>query len=145
MAGDTKRHFVVLAYLKRSGDQGEDETTLGKEEPMQNLEDLDFVTWTNLEFRRNLPSEIKNLGGKRLEQLSTEDLRQLITRGISLETILPRALQEIADNTLVQGDLYPGDLFEAMKTIPNSVWDKHLNWRMTWFRLLAQNSDTDGI
>ncbi|MGI5372826.1 contact-dependent growth inhibition system immunity protein [Streptomyces sp. CA-251387] len=59
---------------------------------------------------------------KPISALSPEDLRLLIGRNIGLPYLLPRAVDLLRADPLVEGDLYEGDLLSAALTRDRAAW-----------------------
>ncbi|RDC65700.1 hypothetical protein AHMF7616_04330 [Adhaeribacter pallidiroseus] len=57
-----------------------------------------------------------------MNQLSIEDLRILINQGIGLKYLLPLAIDKLKINILAEGDLFEGDLLEAIRKIKAEFW-----------------------
>jgi contact-dependent growth inhibition (CDI) system CdiI-like immunity protein len=72
-----------------------------------------------------LISTVHELRRKPIGELTPEDLRVLIGQGEGLEVLVPRALSQLADDPLVEGDLYPGDLLAAVLRVPRGYWSTH--------------------
>jgi hypothetical protein len=51
---------------------------------------------------------------KPIDELAVEDLRLMIQQQIGLQYLVPIALQNLRENPLAEGDLYPGDLLVAV-------------------------------
>jgi hypothetical protein len=59
-------------------------------------------------------------------ELGREGLRLLISQRIGLAVLVPLALDQVERNPLAEGDLYPGDLLDAvMRRVPESYWQIH--------------------
>lgn len=78
-----------------------------------------------------------------LEQLLAEDLREMISRGHLLSQLVPEALRRLMLDPLTHGGLYPGDLCEALKTIPHSYWAQHAEQESIWLRIICQYPEKD--
>lgn len=78
-----------------------------------------------------------------LEQLLAEDLREMIAKGQLLSQLVPEALRRLTLDPLTHGGLYPGDLCEALKTIPASYWAQHAEQEHLWLRILCQYPEKD--
>lgn len=74
-----------------------------------------------------------------IAQLSSEDLRQLISQGVALDLLVPRALSILEQTPLIRADLFAGDLLEAVKTVPFEFWDQRPDERLAWNRLRSQH------
>jgi hypothetical protein len=63
-----------------------------------------------------------------LGALSAGDLGALIGQRMSLDLVVPRALDMLAKSPLVAGEDYPGDLLGAVLRIDGSFWLTHPRW-----------------
>lgn len=63
-----------------------------------------------------------------LGALSAGDLGALIGQRMSLDLIVPRALDLLAKQPLVAGDDYPGDLLGTVLRLDGSFWLAHPRW-----------------
>ncbi len=63
-----------------------------------------------------------------LGALTAGDLGALIGQRMSLDLIVPRALDMLAKSPLVAGDDYPGDLLGAVLRIDGEFWLTHPRW-----------------
>ncbi|MFE2999690.1 contact-dependent growth inhibition system immunity protein [Nocardia sp. NPDC059246] len=95
----------------------------GGEEFPQSVEDVEGVVWPIP------PSEATSLvrTAHRLRQvpigeLSTEDLRIMLSQNVGTAAILPRALDRLEANPLAAGDFYPGDLLRAALRLRQDQW-----------------------
>lgn len=57
-----------------------------------------------------------------VNRLTTEDLRMLIGQAISLEVLVPLALDTLEQDPLAAGNLYFGDLLHAVVRVPIPFW-----------------------
>lgn len=57
-----------------------------------------------------------------LQEFTTEYLRLMLGQRIAVPILLPMAIDELAENPLVQGDMYPGDLLLAVLRLPLGSW-----------------------
>jgi len=78
-----------------------------------------------------------------LEQLLADDLRELISNGHLLSQLVPEALRRLMLDPLTHAGLYPGDLCEALKTIPDSYWASHAEQEKAWLTILCRYSTQD--
>jgi hypothetical protein len=68
-----------------------------------------------------------------ISNLTIEQLRKLIGQQIGLVYLIPLALDELENDIMVQGNLYPGDLLEAVAKADLAFWkpEIELNSRLT--------------
>jgi hypothetical protein len=62
---------------------------------------------------------------KPVRDLTTEDLRLLLSQQVSVEVLAERAVGLLRQDPLAEGDYYPGDLLVAVMKLPPSYWDAH--------------------
>lgn len=75
--------------------------------------------------------------------LDIEGLRLLISQRIGLDSLVPLALDQVERNPLAEGDLYPGDLLDALiQRVPESYWQAHKD-QLTRVRSVAEALDPD--
>jgi hypothetical protein len=89
---------------------------------MPTLEHLDNQTWPEPEYDSHLVTTVHRLRKKPLEHFTIEDLRIMLGQQLSAEYLMPLALDILERNPLAEGDFYPGDLFMAALTQPESFW-----------------------
>ena len=73
-----------------------------------------------------------------IERLSAGDLRVLLGQQESIETLVPRALDLLGREPLVEGDYYPGDLLAATLRVPEAHWSTHPEQRDRLRAVLGQ-------
>lgn len=59
---------------------------------------------------------------KKLMDFEIEDLRLMIGQNISLNYLLPLAIDVLNKDILAEGDFYPGDLLKNVLDVDESVW-----------------------
>ncbi len=62
---------------------------------------------------------------KPIGDLSAEDLRLLLLQQVSVELLVPLALDLLERDPLAEGDCYPGDLLVALLKVPPAHWRRH--------------------
>jgi CDI immunity proteins len=96
------------------------------------LEELDGENWEEPETAptpmvarclrlRRTPSNALNHG----------DVRLLISQKIGLKYLIPKALELVCEDTLLEADMYPGDLLCALLRIDEGYWSQNpaeLKW-----------------
>lgn len=70
----------------------------------------------------------ESLRGTPLGALRPADLSALIGQRISLDLVVPRALDLLAQTPLIAGDDYPGDLLGAVLRLESEFWLRHPRW-----------------
>ncbi|WP_340401051.1 contact-dependent growth inhibition system immunity protein [Paenibacillus sp. FSL H8-0079] len=89
------------------------------------LEELEDERWDEPNFASRLVLRANELRKKPLCELNNEDLRLLIGQQMSLDFLLPLALEKLVENPLRSGDLYMGDLFCSVLKIGQGYWEEH--------------------
>jgi hypothetical protein len=74
-------------------------------------EDSSYIVRTANELRK-----------KKLIDFEIEDLRLMIGQNISLNYLLPLAIDVLNKDILAEGDFYPGDLLKNVLDVDESVW-----------------------
>ncbi|MBK9393778.1 MAG: hypothetical protein IPN40_07770 [Uliginosibacterium sp.] len=78
-----------------------------------------------------------------VDRLDPEDLRYLISQGVRLDILIPRALQTLSAQPMIKASLYPGDLLEALNAVPHAFWDTHPPLRLAWNTLRSRHAPLD--
>lgn len=89
------------------------------------LEELEQSVWPHDDFASHVVQESQRLRKVPVGELTVEDLRLLIGQQIGLKFLVPLALERLADNPLVSGDYYEGDLMSAVLKVPDAFWEAH--------------------
>jgi hypothetical protein len=90
-----------------------------------------------------LISTAHSLRKRPVGELDHEGLRLLISQQIGLAILVPLALDHVERDPLGGGDLYPGDLLDAlMRRVPESYWQVHPDQRVR-LRTVAGGLDPD--
>ncbi|MGO9112778.1 MAG: contact-dependent growth inhibition system immunity protein [Thermoguttaceae bacterium] len=95
------------------------------------LTELEGQDWGPPNFDSHLVTTIHQLRHKPLEQFTVADLQMFIGQNMSLEFLLPIAIEHLQDDPLVEGDYYQGDLLVAVLRIQSTFWSNHPElWRI---------------
>jgi hypothetical protein len=86
------------------------------------LEELEGEVWDDPVPSSQLIDTCHRLRRKPVDEFTPEDLRIMIGQEIALDHLMPRAVDVLEGNPLVQGDLYPGDLLG--RVFRNARWLK---------------------
>ncbi|MEO1132786.1 MAG: contact-dependent growth inhibition system immunity protein [Cyanobacteria bacterium J06639_1] len=91
----------------------------------QSLEELEGDRWGEPTFPSRLARECYQLRRVPVKQLSAENLRLLVGQKVGLEYLIPVALDLLESDPLAGGDLYRGDLLQAVASVPRDFWASH--------------------
>jgi hypothetical protein len=80
---------------------------------------------------------------KAIALLTGEDLRLLIGQQVSIDVLVPRALALLADDPLIEGDFYPGDLLVAVMKLPLAYWQNHSDQTATLSQIAGSVESLD--
>lgn len=89
------------------------------------LETLEKDTWQESAFDSQLIRKTTALRKIPLASFSVEDLRIIIGQHMSLDYLIPLALEKLAENLLAEGDYYKGDLLKSVQSVPVEFWDNN--------------------
>lgn len=89
----------------------------------KSLQDLDGRDWGEPDYTSHLVTMCYRLRKKRLRDFTTEDLRIMIGQKMSLEYLMPLAVERLQADPLAEGDYYPGDLLKAVVTVARNYWE----------------------
>ena len=111
------------------------------EDEYRTLEELDGQNWGEPETAPT-PMVARCLRMRRtpLYLLSQSDLRLLISQKIGLKYIVPKAMELISKDAMIQTEYYPGDLLCALFAIDKEYWSQkteELKWLMSVARSVA--------
>ena len=92
--------------------------------PKKTLEQIEQKIWDEeITFPSSLVAKCYRLRKKPINLFSIEDFRLLISQEISLSILIPFALKILEEDSLAEGDLYPGDLLHAVIKVGPSFWE----------------------
>lgn len=106
----------------------------------QTLEVLEDQYWEEPLLADNRHQKIHALRQTPLNQFSSEDIRMMISHGLSLPYLIPLAVERLKKNLFLEGDYYPGDLLQSVLNVDLSFW---LTNRLLWqyiHQLIINNS-----
>lgn len=96
----------------------------------ETLESLEKDVWGEPEYNSHLVTTCHRLRKKALNDFETEDLRIMIGQNIGLRYLIPLALDKLDENILADGDLYEGDLLQAVLKSDKEYWKTEKgNWK----------------
>jgi hypothetical protein len=88
-----------------------------------------------------LIKSIFKLKQKRLRDFEVEDLRLLIGQNVSLNFLLPLAIDVLEKNPMAEGDFYAGDLLHSVVIVDASFWKVNNLLHRRVKDLLSKNSN----
>ncbi|MEK6482619.1 contact-dependent growth inhibition system immunity protein [Catalinimonas sp. 4WD22] len=107
----------------------------------KSIEELENDYWKDLkEFPTGLVKRCYEYRKIPLRQLTTEQIRTLISQQIGLKFLIGMAMEKLGQNVLEEGDLYKGDLLETVSKVPSELWDKHPTERQILNEIINANS-----
>ena len=91
----------------------------------KSLQELEGEDWGEPSHPSHLVTECHRLRRVPLQEFGPEDLRIMIGQQIGEEYLVPLALEQLAANPWISGDLYDGDLLVSVLGLPHSYWQQH--------------------
>lgn len=97
----------------------------------KSLQELDGQDWGEPMGPTSLIVECHRLRRVPIDQLTGDNLRMLIGQRIGLDCLVPRSLELLANDPLLERGhgLYPGDLLWVLLMRPHAFWAEHDVWR----------------
>ncbi|HEX6683020.1 MAG TPA: contact-dependent growth inhibition system immunity protein [Candidatus Limnocylindrales bacterium] len=90
------------------------------------LEQVEEQSWgTPPPEATKLMTTVYQLRRKPLGALAPEDLRVLLSQQVGVDVLVPRTLDLLTADPLLEGDYYPGDVLVAVLKTPPSYWSAH--------------------
>ncbi|MTI19437.1 hypothetical protein E1176_00235, partial [Fulvivirga sp. RKSG066] len=88
----------------------------------KNLDNLEKTNWAEPPFGSKLVQTIHKLRKVPLNEFEVEDMRIMIGQNISLKFLIPLAIEQLQIDLFVDGDLFEGDLLQAVLEVDDSFW-----------------------
>ena len=92
---------------------------------------------------RPVVARVHRLRRKPIGQLTANDLRVLVAQRVGLAALLPRVLDRLAENPLVEADFFPGDLLTVVLRVPAEHWRAHPDQHARIERIITAVADPD--
>ena len=92
------------------------------------LENLENDYWGNPDYDSHLVRRCHELRKLPLDSFTTEDLRIMIGQQISLNYLIPLALDVLTIDLFAEGDFFEGDLLKNVLSIDTDFWNKNKNY-----------------
>ena len=112
---------------------------------MKSLQELEYADWGEPNYDSYLVTTCHRLRRKPLMEFTIEDLSTMIGQQIGLPYLLPLALDRLAEDPLVGGDMFPGDLLTVVAGVPPQFWQQHPDlqaWMNVFMFKLQQTLET---
>jgi hypothetical protein len=96
------------------------------------IESIENVIWQKPDFNSSkLEKKCYELRKKNIDDLSTEDLRLLISQNIGLKALIPKAILILTEEPFIEGDFYEGDLLQTVLNVDNLFWSENFELHET--------------
>jgi hypothetical protein len=103
---------------------------VSEEERRKSLQELEGHNWGDGDsFPSHLVLTIHALRRKLLGDFTIEDVRLMIGQNMSLDYMLPLAIEHLQRDPFVAGDFYDGDLLKNVLNVEASFWHKRPDLR----------------
>ena len=90
----------------------------------KSLQELENEDWGEPNYDSHLVQECQRLHRVPLKDLTVEDLRIMIGQNISLEYLIPLAVEKLEQNPLAEGNYYASDLLVNVLRADSKIWTK---------------------
>lgn len=78
-----------------------------------------------------------------VSDLDADGLRLLLSQKVSVDVVLPEALRRLAENPLLEGDYYPGDVLAAVLRLDPDYWASHPDLHASVREVIGRLDPTD--
>ncbi|WP_417237471.1 contact-dependent growth inhibition system immunity protein [Bizionia paragorgiae] len=108
----------------------------------KSIEQLENDYWKDeIDFPSNLVINCHKYRKIPIKELTIEQLRLLISQKIGIEYLTGIAIKKLELNILTEGDLYEGDLLQAVLGLPIEFWNGKPTEFRTLQNLVERNSE----
>ncbi|MGH3621022.1 MAG: contact-dependent growth inhibition system immunity protein [Sciscionella sp.] len=108
------------------------------------LEQIEDDVWGDApDEATHLVATVHRLRRKPIGALTAEDLRMLVNQKEGVDVLVPRALDRLAQEPLLEGDFFPGDVLTAVLRVPASYWSAHPELLAKLDRIITSIDDPD--
>jgi hypothetical protein len=94
----------------------------GDKQRCKTLQELEGKDWGEPNLSSYLVRTCHTLRRKPLQDFTVEDLRIMIGQNISLNYLMPLAIEQLERDPLIAGDFYPGDLLANVLRVESGFW-----------------------
>ena len=89
------------------------------------LESLENDFWSKPDYESHLVTRCHELRKIPLSNFTTEDLRLMIGQQISLDYLIPLALEKLTIDLFAEGNFFEGDLLKNVLAIDTEFWNRN--------------------
>lgn len=108
----------------------------------KSIEQLENNYWKDeIEFPSNLVINCHKYRKIPIKDLTIEQLRLLISQKIGIGYLVEIAIEKLEQDIMAQGDLYEGDLLDAVLRLPADFWRENQTGFQTIKKLVERNSE----
>ena len=100
------------------------------------LENLEKDFWGKPDYDSHLVKRCHELRKLPLDNFTTKDLRIMIGQQISLDYLIPLALEVLTIDLFAEGDFFEGDLLKNVLAIKTGFWNNNKNYWLTLDNLI---------
>lgn len=105
----------------------------------KSLENLEKSIRPKIDLDSHLVERTSYLRKVPLNEFTVEDLRIMIGQSFSLDYLIPLALEKLKANVLEEGDLFPGDLLQAVVKVDPEFWKLNKPLKQELKQIINQN------
>jgi CDI immunity proteins len=122
---------------------------MGNIDLSKTLDELEGVEWGEPTFHSALVIECHRLRKVPLEEFTAENLRIMIGQKMSLEYLVPLAIEKLSNVPFLETDRYKGELLISVLSVSSEFWEHHqkLYWDlaeiMTEIEISKERLDKD--
>jgi hypothetical protein len=98
----------------------------------QTLTQLEGEDWGEPTYQSYVVTNGHRLRNKALREFTAEDLRFMLGQQISLQVLMPMALDVLEEEPFAAGDMYEGALLNMAVRVKTQFWKEHPK---LWYRL----------
>ena len=114
---------------------------VSNEQRNKTLQELENQDWGDGSyFPSHLVLTTHALRRKPLREFTVEDLRIMIGQNMSLEYLVPLAIEQLLHNPLAAGDFYEGDLLKNVLSVEADFWQKYPELQHIIANIIKKNS-----
>ena len=105
------------------------------------LEQIEGRVWEEPRVSSSLISTCHRLRKKALVTFEPEDFRVLIGQQMSLELLVPKAIDLVVKEPMIEAQFYPGDLLCVLLEVKGEYWGRHEELRLRLEKCLTQAAE----